>query len=184
MLKLANIPGICDLDLSRNALSWPGIRALLSAVDSCKSLRKLYLKSAALGEEAMRLLAEGPEGLAQLEVCELGLNPGIAAAGAAALGQGVRHWSRLTHLGVSGNLIQGAGMRGLVCGLQECAALDSLDASENAIGAEGARALCEHLRRWPRLASLNLAGNFLDDDDVVELAAGELPTHDPSAVRG
>lgn len=160
------------LNLSDNNFGAGGGRSLGSALSKTRNLVELLLRDCALGDEGTsfvcRALAEGAG--RRLRILDLSGNE-ISSKGARALKKCLQGCPVLTKLIIEDNELGNSGARNVASCLDPVihADLSAIVVACSEIGTKGALALASAAVRLPGLASLNLNGNSISADAVVDI---------------
>jgi uncharacterized protein (TIGR02996 family) len=157
------LPGLLDLDLSRNSLGSPAARSLARSV-FLESVENLDLSTNLLGDEGIGWLARSNH-FGRLRKLNLSGNL-LGPAGCRALASGSFPALRSLHL--RNNRIGDEGLRCLVRG-PDLAGLKALHASYNRITSLGALELAEAFPPW--LEVLDLSWNRIGDSGAIALVS-------------
>ena len=190
------------LELSCNSLDVEGVVVLVSALNNANiHLRVLRLNRNDFGSEGARVLLDDLNCRQDIEELSLGVNDIEGAVWG-----GLKYWINLKVLYVSGNAIDVPSLldgivgtsqncvgqpcinlqvlnvrhcemdspetKALIDGLKLCTGLQELDLSGNNVGMEGVVELCDGLKCWHKLKELRMAHIGIGGDSVVVLAKG------------
>ena len=191
-----------DLEISCNSLGVEGVIVLVSALnDANVHLRLLMLNRNRIGSEDARVVLDDLNCRQDIEVLHLGVN---CIEGA--VWGGLKYWTNLTTLDIRWNTIDVPSLldgivstsqnfirqpcinlqvlsvshcemdspetKALIDGLKLCTGLHELDLSGNKVGMDGVVELCDGLKCWHELKDLDMDGVGIGGDSAVLLAEG------------
>uniref|UniRef100_A0A7S0AYJ7 Uncharacterized protein n=1 Tax=Pyrodinium bahamense TaxID=73915 RepID=A0A7S0AYJ7_9DINO len=168
--KLFNtvMEGVESLDYSCHGWGHEEMQLLGASLCSCVFLRTLLLGNNCVGDRGLGMLVQGLLHLCALEVLDLTSN-NIGDLGAQRIAVALPILVRLRVLVLHSNHVAAVGASGLAEALPQCPSLSELKLGENRLGDPGAVCLAQVLSLC-NLRCLDLCGNCIGDDGVIELA--------------
>lgn len=155
------------LDLSNNRISDNGLKALLEALKSSRTLKELSLNSIAMSIEGMRTLAQEVANSTLLKLY-IGGNH-IGDDGAQLFAEALKSNRYLTEMQLWRNDIMSSGAKAIAKALKSNSVLQSLDLRMNEIEQEGAMAFSDVLKHDNALQELFISDSKLRNETIDEL---------------
>lgn len=157
------------LDLCDNHISAEGARHLSPVLGKCPNLRFLDLSENWIGVEGAEALAGVFAGCSALERLDLAHS---CIETVSALAEGLSKCTRLKHLSVVGNHLEGESIGALVDSLAVCPELTSLCMNGNRVASEGAKLVGVRLPQFPKLTQLDMCDCELGASGMKNFAEG------------